>query len=463
MKKIIAIVGFLGLLGSAATNVSAAYFNTTPIARCETQITGTLQMGMESVEVHMVQLMLVNAGFLNAAPNGYFGSQTRQAVMAFQANNGISPTGIVGPSTRNAINERMCDVDLLDNSSHFTSYNSTSYGYSDGVTYVSEIDPYVQVVSPVVTSPAIYNNPGSNSSSIAYNAPSNTVINAAFSSTPVTNYNGGPSFIPLGAAQASTPVQSTNIIYSPSIGYTYGIVPQSGSITVSSPVANAIYNEGDTVYVSWGTNNINSIKIFSILLESNISGQSKIVSTTSSFSRSFVLTKELLDSVCAGSCNNNQQGSFRVVVSTPTTDIAGISSNLRATIAPITIKRPLPQTAVSISASKTPVNSGEIFRLYVNMPTSAIWNGYQYGSHSFRIRAICQSSVQVSIAGTPCGQDFSMPSISNNAQQEIPAVITNSSWFKQDVTFVITAVNAQGQTIGVGETKVTANAAPFNF
>ena len=55
-------------------------------------------------------------------------------------------------------------------------------------------------------------------------------------------------------------------------------------------------------------------------------------------------------------------------------------------------------------------------------------------------------------------------SFCNNAtQQEIPAKITNPTWYKQDVIFQLTIVNSLGQTIGVGETKVTANGAPFGW
>lgn len=446
MKKIIAIAGFFSIFASAVTSVSAGYFNTAPAFRCETQITQTLQMGTESVQVHIVQLMLVNAGFLHTTPNGYFGYQTQNAVRNFQANNGISPTGIVGPATRNAINERLCDTDLLDNS--YQSSNN-SYGYSDGITYVADIDPFVRVISPNVVPPVVYNTPQN------INLSSSVIVssNASYATPIIT---------PTLSSQTISQIQSTNIIYSPSIGYTYGITPQSGSITVSSPVANTVYNEGDVVYVNWGTNNLTA-STYSILLESTISGQSRTVATVSGNSYSFTLTKELLDTVCGGICDNNQQGSFKIVVSTPTTDIAGITSNLKAAVAPITIRRPYTLGQLNVSASKTPVSSGEIFRLYINVPVSSVGNGYQYGSYSLRVRAICPNGVQVSIAGTPCGQEFSMPVTSSYQQQEVPAIITNTSWYKQDVTFVVTAVNPSGQAIGTKETNVSVNAQPFSW
>lgn len=450
MKKIIAIAGFFSIIASGATSASAAYFNTDPIYRCDTQITQTLQMGNQSGQVGLLQGVLVNAGYLQAVPNGYYGHQTREAVRAFQIDNQIRSTGIVGEATRNALNERMCDSNLLDNVVYFSDeYSDVSYaGSYDGTTYVTNEDPFVRVITPAVSAPVIYNTPQFSPS--GYPLP--------FDGTPVNS----PVVTPSVYAQPTAQISSTNIVYNPSTGYTYGIVPQSGSITVGSPLANAVYNEGDTVNVAWATRNLPATPI-SISLESTISGQKVLVGTTNGTSYSFVLTKQLLDSVCGGVCDNYQQGSFRVVVSAPTTDIAGINSNLRAAISPITIRRPFPMAQVSISASKTPVNSGEVLRLYVNIPQSQVWNAYQYGSYSFRIKAVCTNNVQVSIAGTPCGQEFSMPASMNNSQQEIPAVINNGSWYKQDVRFIITAINTSGQTIGTAETVVSVNAAPFNW
>jgi peptidoglycan hydrolase-like protein with peptidoglycan-binding domain len=457
MKKIIAIIGFFGLFASQMVTSSAAYFNSAPIVRCDVQITKTLQRGSENNDVYILQKMLVNAGFLNATPNGYFGYQTQAAVRNFQFNNGIRPTGTVGEVTRNAVNERLCDTDLIDNTySYGDTFGNYGYGYSVGTTYVTPTDPFVHVVTPQSSNPTVYATPQDLSvaslPAITIASPYNAVSANTFSPSPVVTITSSP----------SSQVAGTGIVYNPSSGYTYGIIPQSGSVTVSSPVANSIYNEGDTVNVNWTTNNLQTSS-FSIVLESNISGQRAIVATISGNSYSFVLTRELLDSVCAGTCNNNQQGSFKISVTTPTTDIAGINSTLRATVSPITIRRPLAPSAVSITTSKTPVNSGEVFKLYVNIPIGASWNAGLAGNYSVKVRALCGPNVSASIAGTPCGQDFVIPFAPTSFQQEIPASIINPTWYKQDVTFQLTVVNLAGQTIGVGETRVTANGAPFSW
>ena len=49
--------------------------------------------------VQMIQIALIRAGFLNGAPDGLFGSQTKAAVRAFQSANGLNADGIVGIRT----------------------------------------------------------------------------------------------------------------------------------------------------------------------------------------------------------------------------------------------------------------------------------------------------------------------------------------------------------------------------
>ncbi|MFA6608828.1 MAG: peptidoglycan-binding domain-containing protein [Candidatus Paceibacterota bacterium] len=421
MKKIILSLGIIGIFAGSTTIVSAGYFNNTPVYRCNSGITQYLSLGSENDSVYVLQQALVRGGYLYATPNGYFGYATRQAVKSFQRDNGIYANGVVNEETRESINEQFCGM---------------SFGYPSGVTYVDQYDPYVRVISPDVTPPFVYTTPETYSTIYSTN---NTVY------TPVTNQ-----------------VQNTNIIYNPYIGYTYGIVPQSGSLTISSPLQNSSYIEGDVVYLAWSTNNLNATQ-FSILIENASTGQSKTVGYTTNNNYSFVLTKDILDSVCSGACDNNNSNSYRIVITTQVTDIAGITSTMRSVVSPISIKRPYGITSISINSSKTPVNSGEKFKLYVNIPTGASWNSNMYGQYSFKIRAICPPSVQVSIAGTQCGQDFSLPVTSAYFQQEIPAVITNNTYYRQDVIFEITAYNFLGQVTGTSQTTVISNAAPFNW
>ncbi len=73
---------------------SPAYTFTTYLAR-----------GSEGAAVWALQKLLAAQGELSAAPNGYFGPQTKAAVIAFQSGHRIESLGVVGPATRAALNQ----------------------------------------------------------------------------------------------------------------------------------------------------------------------------------------------------------------------------------------------------------------------------------------------------------------------------------------------------------------------
>lgn len=440
---LVAVIGF-SFISSVAY---AAYFDTAPAPRCAVQLNRQLRVGSEGVDVSILQDFLNRAGYLRVVPNGHYGPATTAAVRAFQSNNFIPATGQVGPLTLNAINERMCDTDLRADS-YNDAYSVGYTGIQTGITYVDPIDPFVRVVNPQTTAPIVYTNP------------QNGIVTSPYTTTGGTSFVSNPS---TGIAPgASSGIAGTNIIYSPAVGYTYGITPASGVLTIQSPQANATYREGDTVTLSWSTNNLNA-NGFTILLENVSTNQSRAVTSTTGNSASFTLTRELLDAVCAGACNGTNQSNYRIVVTTPVRDIAGNVTTLRAVVQPVIILRPFNNLGpVTLTTSKTPVSSGELFRLYVTIPFLTGTTNVS-GQYSFRIRAICPSGVTASVAGAQCGQDFSVPYNSSLFQSDIPVVIGNSTFFRQDVAFALTAFNAQGQTIGAATTTVQVNGAPFGF
>lgn len=466
MKKIIIALSFLGVVSGAATSAFAGYFNTTPVSSCDVQITRTLQIGSENNDVSVLQNMLAHAGYLFVQPNGYFGPSTKAAVKRFQNENGVPATGIVGEATRNAINERLCDIDVRGDS---YSYNSYGFGSGAGTTYVDQYDPYVKVISPQVTTPAIYATPQESvksfssllGSSVPYTAGGLVTPTLVQGNTGVYNYgntNTGEILTP-----ATTQVQGTNIVYNPATGYSYGITQKTGSLTIVTPGINSSYNEGDTVNLVWTTTGLNASG-FHISLENTNSSQSKQIATTGGTSFSFVLTKELLDAICTGSCNDSQKGAFKIVISTPVTDIAGNTSNFRAAVSPISIYRPYAASAaVTLTSSNSPVNSGQAFKLYVNSAAINLANPAPLTDLVVKLRAVCVNNVQVSIAGIPCGQELSMPASVLTAQSGVPVMITNTSWYKQDVAFEVVLTTLTGQVIGTAKTTVVANAAPFSW
>ncbi len=64
-----------------------------------------LKPGSEDAQVKALQQVLAQQGYLTVTPNGYFGPSTKAAVIKFQAAHGLSQLGVVGPTTRSALNQ----------------------------------------------------------------------------------------------------------------------------------------------------------------------------------------------------------------------------------------------------------------------------------------------------------------------------------------------------------------------
>lgn len=75
-------------------------------------ITYSLRLGSKDSatkgDVSLLQTFLVQTGYLETDPTGYFGQATKRATQAFQKANGISPTGVVGTFTKSKISSISC-------------------------------------------------------------------------------------------------------------------------------------------------------------------------------------------------------------------------------------------------------------------------------------------------------------------------------------------------------------------
>lgn len=438
MKKIITTFTFLGILALFINNSYAGYFNDVPVITCNEQITSYLSYGSSGSEVRTLQEILANGGYLSAYPNGNFGHATKAAVKSFQRDNYLSQTGAVGESTRNAINERFCDNNLSTNNY----YNNYSYNYNNNsaVTYVDPFDPFVKVISP---------NGDGNVLGYGTNYYGYSTIN-------VPGSISSASLIP---ATVNNSLTQASVIYNPLVGYTYALAPSAGSLTISSPGSNSSFHEGDTVNLNWYTNNITAVQ-YVISLENTSSGRKWDIKLSNGNSDSFVLTKEMLDYVCSGVCNQYSQSRFNIIVSTPIKDMIGNISTFKARVADVTIVRPYFSVSnINLTSSKTPVDSGESFRIYGNALNQSAYNyGYvQDMPYSYGISANCLSGVSVSIGGLGCGQEFIMPQSGNYLQRGIPVTATNNTWFTQSISFNLTAYNQAGQIIGHASTSVQVN------
>jgi hypothetical protein len=88
-------------------------FTVAPAAQAQTSLTGTgggwlfdfdISIGMSGQAVLELQKRLMEEGYFNVTPTGYFGSITASAVMKYQAAHGVPTTGYVGPRTRAELN-----------------------------------------------------------------------------------------------------------------------------------------------------------------------------------------------------------------------------------------------------------------------------------------------------------------------------------------------------------------------
>lgn len=89
------------------------------------EIKSDLKTGSKGSEVIELQNFLINKGFLNGEASGNYFSLTRKAVISFQLANGIRGTGLVGPMTRNKINNEAGKSVVVSTNSNLNS-NLTS-------------------------------------------------------------------------------------------------------------------------------------------------------------------------------------------------------------------------------------------------------------------------------------------------------------------------------------------------
>lgn len=90
----------------------------------------TLRLGSRGSEVKLLQSILGKIGYDSGAIDGVFGQQTRQAVIAFQSNNGLIPDGIVGPATGNLLEKFLLGYDTYSIRPGDTFYNIAARYYT---------------------------------------------------------------------------------------------------------------------------------------------------------------------------------------------------------------------------------------------------------------------------------------------------------------------------------------------
>ena len=125
-----------------------------------------------------LQKYLVQAGYLKATPNGYFGSATRSAVKLFQSANGISNTGRVGPLTRSLLRKQTCPG--AQNAASIVSLASVVNSAPVANQVAATQGPAITVNSPVAGSSLVIGNPYT----ITWNVPTDDVYSIILEESP---------------------------------------------------------------------------------------------------------------------------------------------------------------------------------------------------------------------------------------------------------------------------------------
>lgn len=108
----------------------------------------TLSFGSRGPNVKLIQSLLNRIGYNAGTVDGVFGTQTQQAVVAFQRNNGLTPDGIVGPATWKVFNRLLLGYD--------------TYTIRSGDTLYRIAEKYYTTVNAIITA-----NPGINPNALA--------------------------------------------------------------------------------------------------------------------------------------------------------------------------------------------------------------------------------------------------------------------------------------------------------
>ncbi len=116
----------------------------------------TLKLGSAGSNVKLIQSLLSKIGYQPGVIDGTFGPQTRQAVIAFQRNNGLVPDGIVGVATWRLFEQLLRGYDIYYIRSGDTLYNIARKYYTSLnaiLTANPGINPYALMVGQRIIVP----------------------------------------------------------------------------------------------------------------------------------------------------------------------------------------------------------------------------------------------------------------------------------------------------------------------
>ena len=166
-----------------------------------------------------------------------------------------------------------------------------------------------------------------------------------------------PTYSAVTPATTGNGVASTQVIYAPNIGYTYGITPTSGSITITTQLKRLVITKGIQLLLR-GQHKTCCITIRSTP-ENNQTGRSREVYVTSGTTASFA-HKGTLIMFCAGACDNNQMNKIPYCNHNPTHRYRRKYINIPCScFADYYYSSICTAATITLSGNKDPVDSGE--------------------------------------------------------------------------------------------------------
>ena len=99
-----------------------------------------MKRGSKGSDVREVQEMLISLGYLNDKADGKYGPKTEAAVLAFQRDQGLDATGIVGEGTYNALKKKGTDPEegSAEPDTAFSSWTEDCSSLDELIAFVSE-------------------------------------------------------------------------------------------------------------------------------------------------------------------------------------------------------------------------------------------------------------------------------------------------------------------------------------
>ena len=114
-------------------------------------IEAAISIGATGSDVTTIQTKLKRWGYYNGNIDGIYGSQTRKAVIYFQQTNGLTPDGIVGPQTAQALGMSLAGSSTVTSNDLYLLAKCV-YGEARGEPYVGKVAVAAVVLNRVKNS-----------------------------------------------------------------------------------------------------------------------------------------------------------------------------------------------------------------------------------------------------------------------------------------------------------------------